>query len=93
MAADQSLLCHRCGVEVHPGRAEFYVVRIEAFADPTPPEITDEDLKRDLRTEIERLAEQLDALSEQEAMDQVYRRLVICLCTRCYNQWIENPAP
>lgn len=92
MVADQSLLCHRCGVEVHPGRAEFYVVRIEAFADPTPPEITDEDLKRDLRTEIERLAEQLDALSEQEAMDQVYRRLVICLCTRCYHQWIENPA-
>ncbi len=91
--ADQSLPCYRCGAEVHPGRGEFYVVRIEAFADPTPPEITDEDLKRDLRAEIERLAEQLSTLSEQEAMDQVYRRLVICLCTRCYSQWIENPAP
>ena len=86
------MLCHRCGAEVYPGRGEFYVVRIEAVADPSPPEITDEDLKRDLRTEIERLAEQLSTLSEQEAMDQVYRRLVICLCTRCYAQWIENPA-
>ena len=93
MVADQPLLCHRCGVEVHPGRGDFYVIRIEAFADPTGPEITDEDLKRDLRAEIDRLTEQLDALSEQEAMDQVYRRLVICLCTGCYRHWIENPAP
>jgi hypothetical protein len=92
VVSDQPLLCHRCGAEVHPGRGDFYVVRIEAFADPTGPEITDEDLKRDLRAEIDRLAEQLDALSAQEAMDQVYRRLVICLCTRCYGQWIENPA-
>ncbi len=92
MVTEEPLLCHRCGAEVHPGRGEFYVVRIDAFADPTGPEITDEDLKRDRRAEIEQLVEQLSTLSAQEAMDQVYRRLVICLCTPCYNRWIENPV-
>ena len=31
-------------------------------------------------------------LSEQEMMDQVYRKLTISLCTACYARWIENPA-
>jgi hypothetical protein len=31
-------------------------------------------------------------VSEREALDQVYRRLTIHLCTACYRQWIENPA-
>ena len=31
-------------------------------------------------------------LSEQELIDQVYRRLTIHLCEPCYRQWIENPA-
>jgi hypothetical protein len=30
------LLCARCGVELTPGKGDFYVVRIEAVADPTP---------------------------------------------------------
>lgn len=49
------LFCERCGAEPEPGKAEFYVVRIEAFADPTPPSVTAEDLKRDIAAEIERL--------------------------------------
>ena len=92
MADDATLLCHRCGAELHPGRGDFYVIRIDAFADPSPPEITAEDLKRDLRAEIDRLVEGLDGLYEQEAMDQVHRRLIIHLCVPCYRQWIENPA-
>jgi hypothetical protein len=38
------LLCDRCGVELTPGKGDFYVVRIEAVADPTPPRFTEEDL-------------------------------------------------
>ena len=89
---DTSLLCHRCGAELTPGRGDFYVVRIEAFADPTPPEITDADLDADLEEAINRTIEQLRNLSEQEMMDQVYRRLTIHLCGRCYARWIEDPA-
>ena len=87
------LLCHRCGAELTPGEGSFYVVRIEAFADPTPPNISEADLeKADLDELMEQAIEQLRGMSEQEIMDQVYRRLTIHLCGRCYGDWIENPA-
>ena len=85
------LFCHRCGAELSPGRAEFYIVKIEAFADPTVT-ITEEDLQRDIRAEIRHLVETMSHLSEQEAMDQVYRKLTICLCNACHRVWIENPT-
>jgi hypothetical protein len=89
---DLPLLCHHCGAQVEPGRAECYVVRIEAFADPSPPSFTDEDLERHGAGEIDRLIETLRGLSEQEAMDQVYRKMTIYLCNACYRRWIENPT-
>ena len=87
-----SVLCHRCGAELTPGKGNFYVVCIEAFADPSPPIISAEDLARDRRLEMQRLIRRLMDKSEQELMDQVYRRLVIHLCGRYYPDWIERPA-
>jgi len=84
--------CDRCGREVTPGTGEFYLVRIEAIADPTPPSFSEEDFLRDPQAEIERLLREMKHLSEQELVDQVYRRLVLYLCVPCYRQWIEDPA-
>ena len=86
------LFCHRCGVELTPGEGSFYVVHIEAFADPTPPEITAADLAGDIEGEIERAIEAARGLSGPELADQVHRRLTIHLCAPCYAAWIENPA-
>jgi hypothetical protein len=86
------LFCDRCQLELSPGRGDFYVVRIEAVADPTPPSFTEEDLEVDYKAEIARLVEHLHDLSAQEAMDQVYRKVTLYLCLRCYQDWIENPA-
>jgi hypothetical protein len=86
------LFCDRCCVELHLGRGDFYVVKIEAVADPTPPEFTEEDLRRDHRREMEQLLAQVEEMSEREAMDQVFRRLTVFLCNRCYQDWIENPT-
>jgi len=86
------LFCERCGAQLEPGRGEFYVIRIEAFADPTPPTITTDDLQRDTRAEIERLLAAMRNLSEQEAMDQVYRKMTLYLCNACYRRWIEQPV-
>jgi len=33
---DAPVLCHRCGAVLTPGTDDLYVIRIEAFADPTP---------------------------------------------------------
>lgn len=87
-------LCHRCGVIAPPTETEsdpFYIVRIEAFADPAPPQIDTSSL-RDLESEIDRLIESMQDLSERELMDQVYRKLTITLCAACYVTWIENPT-
>jgi hypothetical protein len=92
MTDESPLMCHRCGAELEPGKGDFYVVKIEAFADPTPPDFSEEDLYRDAKAEIGRLIEQMEGLTEQEAMDQVYRRVFLHLCGRCYRQWIEDPT-
>jgi hypothetical protein len=90
--SEPALVCSRCAAELQPGSGDFYVVRIEAFADPTPPTFTEEDLRRDPRAEIERLIEALRGMSGQEALDQVYRKMTIYLCGPCYRRWIENPT-
>ncbi len=90
--SEPPLFCERCGAALEPGRGELYVVHIEAFADPTPPRITAEDLQRDIGAEIERLLAAMRDLSAQEAMDQVYRRITLYLCTACYQRWIEHPV-
>jgi len=89
----QPLLCHRCGAMLTPGKGDFYVVRIEAFADPAPPNfLADEADDIDPSYEINRLLEQMRHMTEQELMDQVFRRVTIHLCRRCYLTWIENPS-
>jgi hypothetical protein len=85
------LACARCGTALASGSGDFYRVTIEAVADPTPPNLPHMD-PADIRQRIERLLAQMRGLSEQEALDQVYRRLTFDLCVPCYRQWITNPA-
>lgn len=87
------LLCARCSAELKPGAGDFYRINIEAFADPAPPSIAEQDLDAAaIRRRLAELCEQLQGISAQEAMDQVYRRLTLYLCAPCYRDWIENPA-
>ncbi len=88
----ERLCCLRCEADLTPGRGDFYVVHVEALADPSPPVFTDDDLARDPRAEIERLVEALAELSAEEAMNQVYRRRTFFLCGPCYRRWIEDPV-
>jgi hypothetical protein len=91
-ADDPPLFCDRCSIVLIPGRGSFYVVKVEAVADPTPPSFTEPHRGPDVGREIDRLIARMRDLSEQELMDQVYRRLVLHLCTPCYRLWIENPT-
>jgi hypothetical protein len=88
------LFCHRCGRHLQPGKGDWYVVRVEAFADPTPPSLDGDDVAGvlDVDREIENLLEQMREMSERELMDQVYRRFTMHLCGGCYKRWLENPA-
>ena len=92
MNDDAPLLCTRCLRIVEAGRGEFYVVTIEAVADPTPPTIDASERGRDYRADWREIVAALQDTSSQEALDQVYRRVVIHLCNACYREWIENPG-
>ncbi len=76
------------------GEGSFYVVRIEAFADPSPPniDIDHDESMAELAQQWEQLLDELREMSEQEMMDQVYRRVTLQLCGSCYRRWIENPT-
>jgi hypothetical protein len=71
MSDDPPLFCDRCTKPLAPGRGDFYVVRIEAVADPSPPLITEEDLERDVSNEIEELIARMRLMTPQEANEQV----------------------
>ena len=86
------VICRKCGALLTPGRGDFYVVEIEAYAENSPPVITAEDLAKDHRAEMERLAEEMAGLSPQEAMDTVHRKMAFFLCRECYKGWIEEPV-
>lgn len=87
-----SLICHRCGTSLKPGAGDFYVVRIEAYADPSPPDLDAMEPAESIAAEYEALLAQMADQSDRELMDQVYRRLYLHLCGPCYRHWIENPA-
>src|SRR4051794_39507895 len=89
---ESPLFCDRCSAVLTPGRGSFYVVKVEAMADPTPPAFTEGHLARDVGSEIDRLLDGMRDMTEQELMDRFYRRLVLYLCPSCYRRWIENPT-
>jgi hypothetical protein len=91
-ADPEPLACARCGAGLRPGAGNFYLVTIEAVADPAPPNPSAEELAADVRPQIEALLAQLAGLSEEEALAQVYRRLRFHLCGPCYRRWIESPT-
>ncbi len=85
-------ICRRCGALLTPGRGDFYVVEIQAYAENSPPVITAEDLAKDHGAEMARLAEEMKEMSAQEMMDMVHVRMSFFLCRACYKGWIENPT-
>jgi hypothetical protein len=85
------LHCKLCLEEIHPGRGDYHLVRIDAVADTQPPIITQEELNQDVGAETERLMRSTKGMSEQQLQRQVYRKKVIYLCLSCFNRWIENP--
>lgn len=90
---DTPLFCDRCLRGLTPGVGDFYEVRIEAVADPTPPTLEPSELSsQQFRHELDSLVHDMEELSAREAMDQVHRLVTIHLCRRCYRKWIENPA-
>jgi hypothetical protein len=86
------LSCRRCGAPLLPGRGDYYHITIEAVADPSGPSLATDEPAGEVRRRIEQLLSRLENLSEQELMDQIWRRLSFHLCLGCYRQWIDAPT-
>lgn len=87
----RELRCRGCSAPIVRGRGDCYLVKILTVADPAPPVISEEDLASDVHSEIQTLLNQIQGLSEQALMDQIYRRELFYLCGSCYHPWIKNP--
>ncbi len=93
-ARSANLICHRCGRELVPGEGNFYVVKIVTYAESTAPSLSDADAmsQHEIARQIEQIIREMDSMTRQDLMDQVYRRMTIHLCGQCYRTWIENPT-
>ncbi len=86
------VLCQGCG-KIIPETALSYRLRLELYASPEPPSISQEDLEEDLQAEWKALIETLEQMSEkdaQEAVDQVHELYEFVLCPRCRKFWHER---
>jgi hypothetical protein len=91
MISAGSLVCGRCLKPLAPGRGDFYLVQIEAVADPGAAQM--EPLgEEEIGRRIDRLLKRLAGTSHEEAMKQVIEHKTIYLCAGCYRGWIENPV-
>ena len=81
--------CDICGSAIDEGKR--YVVRIEVSASPEMPAVTEEDLLKDRREEIQRLLDHMDEMDVAELEDGVYRRFRFDLCGACKMAYMKDP--
>ena len=84
--------CDACGRELLVDSEVRYEVKIEVKAAYDPLEISAEDLAKDHKAELAKLIRQLEELSAEEAMNQVYRAFNFDLCPVCQQRYIRNLA-
>ncbi|HUR39216.1 MAG TPA: hypothetical protein VM222_06970 [Planctomycetota bacterium] len=84
------LTCDRCGNGLLLDAPVRYEVTIEVKSAYDPMEITTDDLAdaaKNLRDAVERVKD----LSEQEAMDEVYKAFRFDLCRTCQKAYLRAP--
>ena len=90
MPAHSRILCDRCGRAV-PSHAH-YRVRIDVVADPSPPQITQEDLdETDFDWTIGQLMEEMKTIPTDELEDAVAKHFEFRICRPCQLRFLRNP--
>jgi hypothetical protein len=82
-------ICEACGTTIEKPDLAFRM-KIELFADPTPPEFTQEDLERDYAEEMRRLIEEFESMNPRDAEDEVYEAYLFTLCAVCRKKMHED---
>ncbi len=85
------LTCDRCGKALLADETVRYVVEMKVYAAYDPLELTAEDLAKDHRAEIERLARLIETRDPEELEDEVARVLKLDLCPPCQKRFLKDP--
>jgi hypothetical protein len=83
-------VCDLCGrkLEAH----NYYVVRIDVFADPAMPPASSAELEAvDFDAVIDGLLEKMKDMTADELQDQVHRRFEVRICPACQPEFLANP--
>ena len=83
--------CDGCGKMMQANDADRYIVRIEAFAAAEGLAISEEQLKRDHRAQIQQIIGQLEKADPDQVEDQVYRSFRFDLCPDCHQRYLRQP--
>jgi FPC/CPF motif-containing protein YcgG len=78
-------ICESCG-KIIEEKETAYRMKIELFADPQPPEFSEEDLEEDLEGQLRALIEEMETFDPhdvREAEEQVHEAYLFTLCARC----------
>ncbi len=69
-----------------------YVVRLEAFADPTIPPLSTEELaEMDVDATLEQLMDEMKGMTADDLQDGVHRSFEYRLCPPCHRRFLANP--
>jgi hypothetical protein len=84
------ITCDLCGRPIPPHA--HYIVRIEVVADPSMPELSQEEIDNlDFDKTLHQLLEEMKSFSADELQDQVHRRFDYRICRPCQARFLCNP--
>jgi hypothetical protein len=83
-------ICELCGRKMEPHN--YYVVRIDVFADPSMPAVNSAELHGvDFDAVIDDLLEEMKGMTAEELEAQVHKRFEMKICPACQPEFIANP--
>jgi len=90
MAPHTRVICDRCGRAVP--RHAHYRVRIDVVADPSPPDLTHEDLEEaDLAWTLAQLQDDLKHATAADLEDAIAKQFEFRICRPCQLRFIRDP--
>ncbi len=75
-------VCDYCHREIDTDDM-FYELKLEMYAAPVLPDISEEDMEKDHTAEIEALIDAMDSMDVEELTDEVFECYVFHLCKDC----------
>ncbi len=84
--------CDGCHKELFAGEEYHFVVKIEVFAAPATPELTEADLDEDHMEEVSKLLCDMEDRGEEDECEEPARRhFRYDLCAECHKRFARDP--